>query len=102
MATCIPWVDGLSTNPRVRGVTRLRDAERLLLYAQSAFPDQKAFNASLKEAESNSKHWESEDREAAKRVVRAEAERDAASHEVAMARLETEVRATPGHKWNLS
>ena len=91
MATCFPWVDRLSTDPRVRGVTRLRDAERLLLYAQSAFLDKKAFNASLKEAESNSKHWESEAREAAKRAVRAEVERDAARHEVEMALLETEV-----------
>ena len=71
--------------------TLLRDAKRLRLYAQSAFPYQKALNASLKEAESNSKRWESEAREATDRAVHAEAERDAAHHEVAMARLEVEV-----------
>ena len=42
------------------------------------------------EAESNSRCWESEAKEAGERAVRAEAERDAAPHEVAMARLETE------------
>ena len=41
-------------------------------------------------AESNSRRWESEAKEAAKRAVRAEGERDAAGHEVAMARLDTE------------
>ena len=42
------------------------------------------------EAKSNSRRWESEAREAVERVVRAELERDAAHHEVAMARLETD------------
>ena len=42
------------------------------------------------EVESNSRRWESKAKEAAKRAVRAEAERDAARHEVAMTRLETE------------
>ena len=42
------------------------------------------------EAESNSRLWESEVKEAVERVVRAEAERDVARHEVAMARLDTE------------
>ena len=66
--------------------TRLRDAERLRLYAQSAFSDQKALSASLMEAESNSRLSKLEAREAVEREVRAEAERDAAYHEVAMAR----------------
>ena len=43
------------------------------------------------EAESNLRHWELDSREAIERAVRAEAERDAAHHEVVMARLETEV-----------
>ena len=70
--------------------TQLREVERLRLYAQSAFSDQKALSASLMEAKSNSKHWESEAREVAERAVHVEAERDASRHEVAMARLETE------------
>ena len=70
--------------------TRLRDTKRLRIYAQSAFPDQKALSASLMEAESNSRCWESEVREAVERAVHAESKRDVAHHEVAMARLEIE------------
>ena len=69
--------------------TRLRDAERLRLYSQSAFFDQKALCASLMEEESNSRCWESEAKEAVKRAIRAEAERDAARHDVVMAQLDT-------------
>ena len=71
--------------------TLLRDAERLRLYAQSAFSDQKAMSASLMEVESKSRGLEYEAREAVERVVRAEAERHTARHEVAMARLETKM-----------
>ena len=74
--------------------TWLRDAERLRLYAQSAFSDQKALSASLMEAESNSRRWESEAKEAIERAIRAEVERDVACHEVAMARLETEAASS--------
>ena len=70
--------------------TRLRDAERLRLYAQLAFSDQKALSASLMEAESNLRCWESEAREAVEWAVCAESKRDVAHHEVEMARLETE------------
>ena len=42
------------------------------------------------EAESNSRCWESEAKEAVEREISAEVERDAGSHEVVMARLETE------------
>ena len=42
------------------------------------------------EAESNSRRWESEAKEAGERAVRAEAKRDATHHEVAMAQLDTE------------
>ena len=41
------------------------------------------------ESESNSRPWESDAKEAIKRVVRAEPERDASHHDVAMARLDT-------------
>ena len=68
----------------------MRDVERLRLYAQSTFSDQKALSASLIEAKSKSRHWDSEAREAVERAFRAEAEKDAARHEVAMGGLETE------------
>ena len=42
------------------------------------------------EAESNSRRWEWEAKEAAEKAVRVEAERDAAHHEVEMARSDTE------------
>ena len=71
--------------------TWLRDEERLRLYAQSALSDQKALSASIMKAESNLRHWESEAKESSERAVYAEAERDDTLHEVAMARLETEV-----------
>ena len=74
--------------------TCLRDAERLRLYALSAFFDQKALSASLMEAESNSRRWESEAKEATERAVRAKEERDTAFHEVTMARMETEATAS--------
>ena len=66
----------------------MREAERLRLYAQSAFCDKKSLSASLLEAESKSRRLELEARKAFERATRAEVERDVASHEVAMARLE--------------
>ena len=57
---------------------------------QSAFSGHKALKASLTEVESNSRRWESEAKEAAEMAVRDEAQRDAARHEVTMARLDTE------------
>ena len=77
---------------------RLRDAERLRLYAQSAFSDQKALSASLMEAESNSRLSELEAREAMERKF-------------VLSRRETPLimkwrwpdrRPKPGHRWNLS
>ena len=47
-------------------------------------------NASLKEAQLNARHWELEAKEAVDRVAQAETKRDAARHEAAMARLETD------------
>ena len=66
----------------------MRDVEKLRLYVQSGLSDQDILNASLKEAQLNARCWELEDKEAVDRAARAEAERDAARHEVAMARLE--------------
>ena len=67
---------------------QLRDAERLRLFVQSRLSDQEALDASLKEAQLSSRCWELEAKDAMERAVRAETERDAARHEVAMARLE--------------
>ena len=66
----------------------MREAERLRLYAQSALSDKKALSATLLEVESKSRRLELEVKEAAERATRAEAKRDVARHEVAMARLE--------------
>ena len=55
------------------------------------FFDKKALSASLIEAESKSRWLELEAREAVERATHTEAERDAACHEVAMARLENNV-----------
>ena len=48
-------------------------------------------NASLKEAQLNAWHWELEAKEVVDKASRAEAERDAALHEAAMARLEADL-----------
>ena len=69
---------------------RLREAERLRLFVQSRLSSQEALDASLKEAKHSSRRWKLEAKEAVERAVRAEAERDAARHETAMARLEIE------------
>ena len=71
--------------------TRLREAERLQPYAQSVFSDKKALSASLMEAESISRRLELEAREAVERATHAEAEKDAAHHELTMALLEIDV-----------
>ena len=52
------------------------------------FSDKKALSASLMEVESKSRRLEVEAREAVERATRAEAKRDVALHEVAMARVE--------------
>ena len=50
------------------------------------------------EVEAISQHWESETQEVIERVVRAEAERDAARHEASMAKLDVEeARSTRAH-----
>ena len=76
--------------------TRLREAERLRIYAQSAFSDKKALSASLMEEKSKSRQLEFEAREVVERATCSEAERDVAHHEVAMARLEIDEVGTDG------
>ena len=53
--------------------TRLREAERLRLYAQSVFSDKKALSVALLKVESKSRQLELEAREAVERETRAEA-----------------------------
>ena len=65
--------------------SRLRDAERLRLYAQSAISDHRALSASLVEAKSRSRRWETGAKEGIENVARAEAERDATRHEASLA-----------------
>ena len=69
---------------------RLRDAERLRLYVQSGMAEREMQSASLKKAELACRRLELEVKEYAERAARAEAERDAACHEAAMAKLATE------------
>ena len=69
---------------------RLRDAERLRLFVQEGMAEWEMKNASLKKAELACRRLELEARESAERAARAEAGRDAAFHEVAMAKLATE------------
>ena len=69
---------------------RLRDAKRLRLFVQAGMAELEMQSASLKKAELACRRLEPEARESAERAARAEAERDAACHEVAMAKLEIE------------
>ena len=69
---------------------RLRDAERLRLYVQAGMAEREMQSASLKQAELACRRLELQVKESAERVARAEAERDAARHEVAMAKLTAE------------
>ena len=69
---------------------RLRDAERLRLYVQVGMAEREMQSASLKKAELACRRLELEAREFSERAARAEAERDAACHEAAMAKLATE------------
>ena len=69
---------------------RLRDTERLRLFVQAGMVEREMQSASLKKAELACYRLELEARESAERASRAEAERDAACHEAAMAKLATE------------
>ena len=70
--------------------TRLRDAERLQLYAQSNSSDHRVLSASLAEVESSSRRWENETRGSVESMARAEAERDAARHDALMAHMDAD------------
>ena len=70
--------------------SRLRDAERLRLYAQSTVYDHRALSASLAEAESRSRRWEKEVKEGVEKLARAEAERGATRHEALMALMDVD------------
>ena len=69
---------------------RLRDAEQLRLFVQVGMAEQNMQSTSLKKAELACGRLELEVRESAERAARAEADRDTACHEVAMAKLATE------------
>ena len=71
--------------------TRLRDAERLQLYAQSVISYNRVLSASLVEAESSSQRWENEARGRVERMARAKVERDAARYVALMARMDVDV-----------
>ena len=68
--------------------SRLRDAERLRFYAQSVVFYHRVLSASLADAKSSSRRWENEAKESAEKMARAEAERDTASHDASMARMD--------------
>ena len=69
---------------------RLRDVERLRLLVQAGMEEREMQSASLKKSKLACRRLELEARESAKKVARAEAERDAACHKVVMAKLATE------------
>ena len=69
---------------------RLRATERLRFYVQAGMAEREMQSASLKKAELTCHRLELEARESAERALRAEAERDAALHEAAMAKLAIE------------
>ena len=69
---------------------RLRDAEWLRLFVQVGMAEREMQSASLKQAELACRRLVLEARESTKRAARAEAERDTACHEAAMAKLMTE------------
>ena len=70
--------------------TRLRDAERLRLYAQSVVSDHRALSASLAEAKLSSRHWENEAKGSVERMARAEAKRDVDRHDASMAHMDVD------------
>ena len=70
--------------------TRLKDAERLRLYAQLVVFDHRALSASLAGAESSSRRWENEVKESVENMAGAEVERDTALHDASMARMDAD------------
>ena len=74
--------------PISRVPDRLRDVERLRLYAQSVISDHKALSASLAELEPSSRSWENVAKESVEKMARAKEERDVARHDASMARMD--------------
>ena len=74
--------------------SRLRDAERLLLYAQLVVSDHRALSASLDEAESSSQRWENEAKESVEKMARVKVERDAARQEASMAHMDADAEGS--------
>ena len=69
---------------------RLRDDERLRLYVQAGMVEREMQSVSLKQVELACRSLELEAKESPEKAARAKAERDAACHEVAMAKLTAE------------
>ena len=69
--------------------SRLDDAEKLRLYAQSVISKHQPLGASLAKVKSRSKHWEMEAKADRDKIARMEKERDKAKYEAKVARLET-------------
>ena len=67
--------------------SRLDDAEKLRLYAQSAISKHQALDASLAKAESMSKHWKREAKGDTEKIEREEKERGEAKQEAKVTRL---------------
>ena len=67
--------------------SRLDDAKKLRLYAQSVALHHQTLTASLAKAESSSERWEKEARDGATSVIRAEKERNEAKQEARVANM---------------
>ena len=67
--------------------SRLDDAKKLCLYAQSVASHHQTLTASLAKAESSGEHWEREAKEGAISTTRAEKKRDEAKQEARVAQL---------------
>ena len=70
--------------------SRLRDAERLRLYAQSVASDHRVLSASLTKIESSSWRWENDSKESVEKMAHAEAERHATRHDASMAIMDAD------------
>ena len=78
--------------------TRLRDAERLRLYAQSVISNHRVLSASLTEVKSSSRRWKNEDRGSVERMARAEVEKDTTRHDAQMARMDADAARSAREK----
>ena len=67
--------------------SRLDDADRLQLYAQSVVSKHQALDASLAKAKSKEQYWKQEAKACAEKIEQVEKERDEAKQEAKVARL---------------